>query len=231
VAAWFASGWGDLLKPAARRGVLCSGPSRGENVTFVRPDQWIAGWRTPPSRAEAQAELLRRFLAVYGPASPIDFDRWFGTTRRLTEPWSVLADELEEVAPKAYVLAGDRPAVDRGRVPTGVRLLPGFDPYVLQPTSNRPVPEPSRDRVFRTAGWVSATVVGGGRVVGVWQHERRGGKVAMRVEPFEPLAARTRQAVAREAKALARYLGGELELSGVDGSTSTAQPTSPRSMH
>src|SRR5262249_48956538 len=31
------SGWGGMLKPAARNGRLCFGPSRGQNVTFVNP--------------------------------------------------------------------------------------------------------------------------------------------------------------------------------------------------
>ena len=33
------SGWGGLLKPAARRGSLCFGPNRGQSVTFVRPQK------------------------------------------------------------------------------------------------------------------------------------------------------------------------------------------------
>ena len=31
------SGWGGMLKPVARRGLLCFGPSRGQSVTFVNP--------------------------------------------------------------------------------------------------------------------------------------------------------------------------------------------------
>ncbi len=38
------SGWGEMLKPAAFHGHLCSGPPRGQSVTFVRPDRWLTGW-------------------------------------------------------------------------------------------------------------------------------------------------------------------------------------------
>src|SRR5262245_38938453 len=38
---WLGSGWGGFLKPAARRGMLAFGPSRGTNVTFVRPAAWL----------------------------------------------------------------------------------------------------------------------------------------------------------------------------------------------
>lgn len=55
------SGWGEFLKPAARQGVLCFGPSCGQHVTFTRPASWLADWRDV-GRDEARTELLRRFL-------------------------------------------------------------------------------------------------------------------------------------------------------------------------
>jgi uncharacterized protein YcaQ len=209
------SGWGEFLKPAARRGMLCFGPNRGQNVTFVRPDRWLGRRQEPPSRTEAQTELLRRFLTAYGPATAGDFERWIGALRRVKAPWEALEGELDEVAPKTFVLAQDRERLERAGAARGVRLLPAFDPFVLQPYSARPVDEGVRPRVYRTAGWVSATILEGGRVVGVWEHRRQGRKLTVRVEPFEQLGERTRAAVGREARALARYLGGELELSGI----------------
>jgi hypothetical protein len=207
------SGWGEFLKPAARRGVLCFGPSRGQNVTFVRPDRWLGRPLEPPERAEAQTELLRRFLATYGPVTPNDFERWIGALRRVREPWMALADEVEEIAPKTFVLARDRRRVQRAGRGGTVRLLPAFDPFVLQPYSARPVEAAARPRVYRTAGWVSATILVDGRVAGVWELRRQGRKLTVRLEPFAPLDHRTRAAVAREAASLARHLGGELELS------------------
>jgi len=46
------SGWGGVLKPVARKGLLCFGPSRGQSVTFVRPQRWLSGWRTPRVKAD-----------------------------------------------------------------------------------------------------------------------------------------------------------------------------------
>lgn len=42
------SGWGEMLKPAASRGSLIFGPSRGQHVTFARPDHW---WGIDPAPA------------------------------------------------------------------------------------------------------------------------------------------------------------------------------------
>jgi hypothetical protein len=200
------SGWGEFLKPASRRGVLCFGPDQGRNVAFVRPDQWLGGWRVL-DRNEARTELLRRFLAAFAPATTDDFGRWLGALRRIREPWAALGDEIVETEPKRFALAAD---VDRLRArPTGTKLLPAFDPYVLFPHSDRPVPEPFLTRVYRPQGWISQTIVLRGRVIGVWTHEVRGSRLELTLEPFEPLDARTRSAVEREARRLARYRGLE----------------------
>jgi hypothetical protein len=198
------SGWGSFLKP--RRGLLCHGPSRGQNVTFARPDVWLGRWSAPPERTAARAELFRRFLTAYGPASGRDFQMWMGSSRRMKEELGALAGELEEVAPKTFVLARDRADLESARLRGGVRLLPGFDHYVMHPNSERPVPAEMRDRVYRQAGWVSPTVLERGRVVGVWEPRKRGNHATVEVRPFEPLSTATRAAVAKEARALETYL-------------------------
>ena len=73
------SGWGGLLKPVARRGLLCFGPSRGQNVTFVRPEQWLGTWREADPET-ALAELARRYLRAYGPATLDDLRKSFTAT-------------------------------------------------------------------------------------------------------------------------------------------------------
>jgi len=50
------SGWGTLLKPSARRGHICFGPNQGQNVTFVRPDRWLA--TSEIGEAEAALQCL-----------------------------------------------------------------------------------------------------------------------------------------------------------------------------
>jgi hypothetical protein len=203
------SGWGEFLKPAARRGVLCFGPSRAQNVTFVRPDQWVKA-KAPLGREEARTELLRRFLGSYGPATREDYQRWLGSQRTVPEAWAGLADEVVEVTPKRFALAADERAL-RAR-PSGVRLLPGFDPFVLFPHSERPVPEEYFERVYRKAAWISATVVERGRVIATWTHAKRGRNVELEIVPFEQLADRARAAVEREARSVARHLGGDLQV-------------------
>lgn len=51
---WVERGWGGLVKIAALRGLVCFGPDRGREVTFVRVKDWLpdanepqAGWVSP----------------------------------------------------------------------------------------------------------------------------------------------------------------------------------------
>ncbi len=204
LAAEMGSGWGTFFKPAARRGILCFGPSQGQNVTFVRADQWL-GLSFELEREEARVELVRRYLRAFAPAGPADFTRWLGSSRAVPQVWAELADELVEVEPKRFALAADVPLL--GTRATGVKLLPGFDGYVLHPNTDRPVPAEFMPRVSRTAGWISPTIVERGRVVGTWSHLVKGGRLELTVEPFAPLTKTAAAAVRREARSLARYLG------------------------
>lgn len=205
------SSWGELLKPAAFHGHLCSGPPRGQHVTFVRPDRWLGRWeKHDPERAVE--EVLRRFLHAYGPATREEFARWWG--EQLAPAGRVLrriAGELAEVEVagwSARVLAADLAGLAAARRPSSVRLLPGFDPYVVgfHPREHLVDPEVA-DRVFRKAGWITPTLVVRGRVAGVWGYERGKGYLEVTVEPFVKVSAATQKAVAEEADRLGAFLG------------------------
>src|ERR1700694_480953 len=57
------SGWGTILKPVARSGLLCFGPNRGQSVTFVRPDSWLGSWHELDPAASL-IEVGRRYLSA-----------------------------------------------------------------------------------------------------------------------------------------------------------------------
>ena len=205
------SGWGGILKPVARRGLLCFGPSRGQSVTFVRPQQWLGSWRDVDPDA-ALVELARRYLRAYGPATKTDFVRWWGMWPGVgNRAWAGLAKELAPVSiegQRTDILAAD---LDRMSAPDGdptVRLLPSFDPYLMG-HSNRDhlFAADHRSRVSRTAGWISAVVLVDGRVVGTWTHEVAGETLAIIVEPFRKLSPSTVKQVRERASAIAEALG------------------------
>ncbi|MEA2656496.1 MAG: hypothetical protein QOI23_1861, partial [Chloroflexota bacterium] len=92
------SGWGGMLKPVARRGLLCFGPNRGQSVTFVKPEHWLGSWNELDPD-EALIEVARRYLRAYGPATKVDFARWWGAWSGVgTAAWAGLAGELVPVS-------------------------------------------------------------------------------------------------------------------------------------
>jgi hypothetical protein len=211
------SSWGELLKPAAFHGYLCSGPPRGQQVTFVRPDRWLGEWEDhEPDRAIQ--EVLRRYLHTYGPATREGFARWWGEQPAPAgRVMRGIADELEEVDVAGWTasaLGSDLDGLRGAGRPRAVRLLPGFDPYVVGFRPREELVDPEvEDRVFRKAGWITPTLIVDGRVAGVWGSERAGDRIEVTVEALGRLSAPTRKAVAGEADRLGAFLGARTSLS------------------
>jgi hypothetical protein len=134
------SGWGTLLKPLAWQGDLCYGPSRGSRVTFMRPEAASSRWAGIPDPDEAAPVAIFAYVGAYGPATIDAFGNWlaggwFGK-RQLRTWFSALGHRLAEVevdGERAHVLAEDLDELASARPTTAVRLLPGFDQYVLGP--------------------------------------------------------------------------------------------------
>ena len=215
------TGWGAVLKPAASRGLLCSGPATDGAVSFVSPAAWLGRPVRPIDAPAANREVLLRFLAANGPATAVDVARWWGDQPAPARRWiRENADALTtvEVDADAGFVVRAEDADELAAVPDApagdVVLLPGFDPWVIAPRSHREraVPPDRMPEVSRTAGWISPVLVVDGAVAGVWEHEKRDGRLALTVRSFGPLPAPVRDAVQEQA---ARY-GALLRAADVD---------------
>ncbi len=205
------SGWGGLLKPVARKGLLCFGPSRGQSVTFVRPEQWLGGWRQIDPE-DALVEVARRYLRAYGPATKSDFARWWGNWEGVgTAAWAGLAGELAPVSVegrRADILDADLATVSGSITSRSIQLLPPFDPYLMGHAGRGHLFDVVyAPRVSRVAGWISAVVLVDGRVAGTWTHQAAKQVLNVRVEPFAKLNAKTLAEVRRLSESLALSLG------------------------
>lgn len=203
--------WRQAIGTAANRGALCFGPDRGRKVTYTNPRHWLPGFE-PQAPETATAEVVRRYLHAYGPATPQQFARWLAAAPR----WAVdlfdrlvAAGALEEVtldgAP-AWVVAGDTAAPEE---PAGaVRLLPYFDAYGVGCHPREKVfPGRAAERALAggQAGPVPVLLVGG-VVAGVWHQRRAGRKLAVTVEPFGPLTSRQRRELDEQVARVAEVL-------------------------
>lgn len=214
------TGWGAVFKPAASRGLLCSGPAADGAVSFVSPAAWLGRPLRPVDAPAANRAVLLRFLAANGPATATDVARWWGDQPAPARRWiRENADALTavEVDGEAGFVVRAEDADELAAVPDApagpadqhVVLLPGFDPWVIAPRSHRAraVPADRVSEVSRTAGWISPVLVVDGAVAGVWEHERRGDELAISIRPFAPLPRPVRDAAREHAARYAALLG------------------------
>jgi hypothetical protein len=90
--------------------------------------------------------------------------------------------------------------------------LPAFDPYIVgAPRSGGLFPAAHKVRIFRPQGWISPVLLVDGHVEGVWRHERKNGRLEVRIEPFARQPQRVRAGVAEEAERLATFFDARLE--------------------
>jgi hypothetical protein len=209
------SGWGTLLKPLAWQGDLCHGPSRGARVTFMRPDVASPHWAGVPDPDEGAPAAIVAYFGAYAPATAEAFGNWlaggwFGK-KKLRRWFDALGDRLAEVdvdGERAYALSEDVDALSAARPSRTLRLLPGFDQYVLGPGTgdSHVVPTSRRAAVSRQSGWISPVVVTGGVVTGTWNLD--GDEV--RVAWFREAGAWPTAALDAEVGRLSTILGRDL---------------------
>jgi len=68
-----------IIGQLAHDKVICFGPRKGKQPTFVLLDEWIPKSRSL-SKDEAMAELALRYFTSHGPATAKDFSWWIGVT-------------------------------------------------------------------------------------------------------------------------------------------------------
>jgi hypothetical protein len=205
------SGWGGMLKPAARSGRLCFGPNRGQSVTFVRPQEWLGSW-TDVDPDQALIEVARRYLRAYGPATRSDFTRWWGNWPGAgNAAWSGLAQDLVQVSVEGArldILASELDAVRKAKIDEPVQLLPSFDPYILgHATRDHLFERIHAPKVSRTAGWISAVVLVDGSVAGTWTHALANKTLKVNVAPFGRLTATVKAQIQERVDTIAESLG------------------------
>jgi hypothetical protein len=208
--------WRIVQASAGVRGVLCFGPNRGRNVTYTSPRHWLPGFR-PADEQTALAEVVRRYLYAYGPATPQQFAQWLAVPQRwAVELFDSLSGELQQVevdGSQAWLAAGDRTAPSGGP-PQGVRLLPYFDAYVVG-CHPREKLFPGRAAERALAGGQAGNfpvLLVNGVVAGVWHLRRSGRKLDITVEPFGPLAAGQRRELDGQVERIGEFLEGKPRL-------------------
>jgi len=173
----------------------------------ARPEGRFVAIEEPEAHVpvEARAEILRRYLAAFGPASRRDIVAWsmmhvpeLQLALDVLEPLRRFRDEhgreLLDV-PRAPLPDPDTPAP--------VRFLPKWDNVLLAfADRTRVLPEEYRKTVIRTNGDVAQTFLVDGLVAGMWRVET--GRLVL--EPFAAISRSVRRELEDEAGRLEAFL-------------------------
>jgi uncharacterized protein YcaQ len=197
-------------------GIACLGPDKGKTTCLVLRGDWL-GKLPSFDRDRALAELARRYLRAFGPATDRDFAYWSGLG--LGEVRSGIDAIGREVA---ETQVGDQTLLflkeDRKRLPsTGqIRMLGNFDTYMLGWRDRSFAVPPHGHAAVKEGGggWVRPVIVEDGRVIGGWRSKRRGERIEVELSPFEPMSAVVRRAIDAEIEDIARFEGVPVSLAG-----------------
>lgn len=172
----------------------------GANRPTVRTVQ-----RPAVAPAEAQLELARRHLRVFGPSAADDFATWAGVAKvaahAVHKALTPMLTPVRTPVGDAWILAEQEAGLRAVAEPVaGVRLLPSGDAYFLLQGADRELLLPEADR--RAALWTSrvwpGAVMLNGELVGTWRRVGRD----VTVQPWGRMSSADRDAVTAEAQSL-----------------------------
>lgn len=176
-----------LMRNFGERGVICFGPHREKQPTFVLLDDWIGKRTVEKTREDALAELAKRYFTSHGPATLKDFSGWgMLTVADAKAGLAAVRADLRELVinDTVYYCAPDCALIAQ----PDTLLLPGFDEYVLGYKQRDAIlqPEYMARVVPGNNGMFLATVVEDGIIVGTWKKTVKKDSISFTYNNFEP---------------------------------------------
>ncbi len=198
-----------MLFLLATEGRIVRGRPRGTWLSsmyaWAPMDKWLGGPLPRISTDEAQAELARRYLAAYGPATLRDVQWWAGWTVAATKKALAAIDaetvELDDGA-TGVVLPTDTRSTAESK--PWIALLPSLDTTPMGWVDRGWFMGEHTPRLFDRNGNIGPTVWVDGRVVGGWA-QRKSGEVVTRL--LEDVGADVRPKIEAEAERIQEWLG------------------------
>lgn len=181
---------------------------------FALAARWLE--KEPDAKADAK-ELVKKYLAAFGPATIADAQSWSGI-KNLKPAFAALREQLmtfqDENRRELFDLPNSpRPNVD---TPAPVRFLPEFDNLLLAHADRTRVIDDAHRKIVVTKNLrILATFLVDGRVAGTWTTEKKRGAATLELTPFIKLDKKTRAALEEEGTALLHFLESDAKSSAV----------------
>jgi hypothetical protein len=172
---------------------------------WVAMDRWVDGGLEPWSPERARVELVRRWLAAFGPGTLRDIQWWAGWTVARTKAALAGVGAVEvalDDCRTGFALSDDLETTPEPE--PWVALLPGLDTTTMAWAERDFYLGGHAKALFDTNGNAGPTVWVDGRIVGGWA-QRPSGEVVQRL--FEDVGAEARRAIDAEAGRVQAWLG------------------------
>jgi hypothetical protein len=197
-----------LVMRAELDGVLCSGPRRGKQFTYMLLEERVPLTRKL-ERDESLAELTRRYFTSHGPATLADFAWWSGLN--MSDARSGLEAvktqmTSENIQGQTYWF--DASALAGKENPQQIYLLPNFDEYTVA-YSERSAISIGVDLAKldpRSEGILNYIMIIDGQFAGNWKRVIKKNEVVVELHPFAPLTDAEQQAIALTANRYGAFL-------------------------
>jgi hypothetical protein len=168
----------------------------------------LPGWSGVPKAPAGTADLVREYVRRYPPATPAAVKAFLGCTPAVAKAhWPADAVPVTVAGRPGWALPESLDALTAPPPPPDVRLLPPNDAFLKAGDRDVLVPDRGEQKaIWRILGSPGALLVDA-LPAGIWRARTSGRKLSVTVEPFAPLPAGRRRALAAEAERMADVRG------------------------
>jgi hypothetical protein len=177
-----------LLHFATMSQLICFGPRKEKEFTFVLLDDWIPVKKSL-SPEKSLHELAKRYFISRGPATLEDFNWWSGLSAADAKSALESVNSFfvrESFGGKKHYFAKDQTGFKNlADLKQRVLLLAGFDEYLIGYTDRSACLDPKfKTKAVYNNGIFHPTIVIDGQIVGIWRPITKGKNITMRSELF-----------------------------------------------
>lgn len=199
-----------LMMDAELEGLICSGPRRGKQFTYMLMDDRAPAANSLPSREEMRANLARRYLRGHGPAQTQDFAWWAGMTKKEAAlAFESIRTELitETRGDKTYWFTPlDKQA--QPDISMTAFFLSIYDEYTIGFSDRSDLgDERERELLIKMGNGLTAVLALGGRVIGTWKRRQSAKGMTVSTTLFRELTVEEQRAVQAAAERYAAFFG------------------------
>lgn len=198
-----------LMMHAELEGVICSGPRKGKQSTYMLLDDRVPPQK-PRQRGQSLVDLATRYFASHGPATARDFAWWSGLP--ITEAQRAITavqPRLESTMVDGLTYWNGDSSPSWPHKGASVYLLPNYDEYLIGYKDRDLVVDPSRaaNIVARSNGGFAHHLVVDGRLAGSWSRTLTGNGVLIEIAPYKKLTPAQARAASNAADCYGEFLG------------------------